>query len=214
MLKKIGQIIGIVLLVVFMATLVYVLVARISGQTPHIFGFSVLRVSSESMEPELQVGDIIIVRRVEPDELEKGDVISYRGKKGPVADMLVTHQIVSEPYEKDGVYYFTTRGIREGAVNDPEIDESQVLGKVLIKVPVLGTLYDFFSHWYGFVAFAAILLIAFSGEIINLINIIRHKYDESDDLPQGTNVPEYNPQFAEVLNREAQDVLTNLEDEQ
>ncbi len=166
------------------------------------------------MEPELNIGDIIIVKEVEPDTLMKGDVITYHGKEGPMAGRLITHQIVSEPYEKDGMYYFTTRGIKPGALDDPEIDETQIYGKVTYKIPLVGTIYDFFTQWYGLVSFAAILLILFSSDIINLISIIRNKdEDEDPEIPKHATAPNYNEHFTETIEQETREVITNLDDE-
>lgn len=214
MFEKIKKIIGFILIGILVLVLIYTLVSRISGDTPSIFGYSMLRVSSESMEPELNVGDIILVKEVAPETLKKGDVITYQGEKGSVAGKLITHQIVSEPYEKDGLHYFTTRGIKEGALDDPEIDETQILGKVQIKVPIVGTIYDFFTQWYGLAAFAAILLIAFSSEIINLVSILRNKEDEQDpEVPKTAAAPVYNEAFTSTIEQETNEVITNLDDE-
>ncbi|MBQ2944246.1 MAG: signal peptidase I [Ruminococcus sp.] len=214
MFEKIKKIIGFILIGILVLVLIYTLVSRISGDTPSIFGYSMLRVSSESMEPELNVGDIILVKEVAPETLKKGDVITYQGEEGSVAGKLITHQIVSEPYEKDGLHYFTTRGIKEGALDDPEIDETQILGKVQIKVPIVGTIYDFFTQWYGLAAFAAILLIAFSSEIINLVSILRNKEDEQDpEVPKTAAAPVYNEAFTSTIEQETNEVITNLDDE-
>ena len=214
MFDKIKRIFSIVLVVVLVVILLYVLVSRITGETPSMFGYSMLRVSSESMEPELKVGNIILVKEVEPETLKKGDVITYHGEEGPVAGKLITHQIVSEPYEKDGTFYFTTRGIKLGALDDPEIDDTQVLGKVMCKVPLLGTLYDFFSQWYGLAAFAAILLISFSSEIMNLISIIRNEdEDEDPEVPKHAAEPTYHETFTSTIEQETNEVITNLDDD-
>ena len=117
MFNKIKKAVGISILVIFVLALIFVMFARISGKTPSLFGYSMLRVSSDSMEPELKVGSIILVKDVEAAELHKGDVITYHGERGPVAGMLITHQIVSEPYEENGTYHMTTRGIKPGAVD-------------------------------------------------------------------------------------------------
>lgn len=214
MFEKVKRVLSVVLVAVLVIVLLYVLIARISGETPSMFGYSMLRVSSESMEPELKVGNIILVKKVEPDTLKKGDVITYQGEEGPVAGKLITHQIVSEPYEKDGLYYFTTRGIKTGALDDPEIDDTQILGKVMCKVPLLGTLYDFFSQWYGLAAFAAVLLISFSSEIMNLISIIRHEdEDEDPEVPKHAAEPTYNEHFTSTIEQETSEVITNLDDD-
>lgn len=214
MFEKIKRIIGVVLIVILILVLIYTLTSRISGEIPSMFGFSMLRVSSESMEPELNVGDIILVKDVDAETLNKGDVITYHGKEGSVAGKLITHQIVSEPYEKDGIFYFTTRGIKPGALDDPEIDESQILGKVQCKIPIVGTIYDFFTQWYGLAAFAALLLIAFSSEIINLVSILRNKdEDEDPEVPKTAAAPVYNENFASTIEQETNELITNLDDE-
>lgn len=216
MFQKIKKIAGIALLVIFALTLIAVLATRIAGGTPSFFGTYILRVTSESMEPQLKVGNIIFVKETDPAKLEWGDVITYHGERGAVANKLITHQIVSQPYqnEDDGLYYFTTRGTKEGAIDDPEIDETQIIGKVICKVPVLGTLFDFFSQWYGLVCFAAILLIAFSSEILHLLSIIRGDEDEnSPDAKMTKNAPPtaYDPKFDEFLRNEAKEVITDLD---
>lgn len=214
MVDMIKRIIGVFLIIVLIIALCYTLSARISGETPSMLGYSMLRVSSESMEPELNIGDIIIVKEVEPDTLKKGDVIAYHGKEGPVADKLITHQIVTEPYEKDGVYYFTTRGIKSGALDDPEIDETQIYGKATYKIPLLGTIYDFFSHWYGLVSFLLIIVILFSSDIFNLINTIRNKEEEHDpEVPKHAAAPNYNEHFTETIEQETRELITNLDSE-
>lgn len=214
MFNKIKKALGISVLVIFVLALIFVVVARISGNTPSLFGYSMLRVSSDSMEPELKVGSIILVEKADPANLQKGDVITYHGEKGPVAGKLITHQIVEEPYEKDGEYYFTTRGIKPGAVDDPEITDRQIVGKVLFKIPVLGSLYDFFTSKLGLFAIIALIIIAFSGELINLINIIRGKdEDEDSDIPASAADPVFKDEFETTVQKESNDVITNLDDD-
>ncbi len=212
MFQKIKKIVAIILVLCFLAGIVYVLVARISGLTPNLFGYSMFRVSSESMEPELSIGDIILVKRTDPETLKKGDIITYNGELGPVAGKQITHQIVSDPIEKDGVLHFTTRGIKPGALDDPEIDETQIVGLVLCKIPVIGALYNFFSQWYGFLAFIVILIISFSGELMNLIDIIRYKDQEEENKPPQDPKKVPNATYLQALDNESEEVISELDD--
>lgn len=214
MFKKIKKALGISLIVIFVVSLIFVMIARISGNSPHLFGYRMLRVATDSMEPELKVGSIILVKNTDPAELKKGDVITYHCEKGPLAGQLITHQIAYEPYEKDGKFYFTTRGIKAGAPDDAEIDDDQIVGKVLYKIPVLGSLYDFFSSKLGLFAIIALIVIAFSSEFINLINIIRGKdFNEDSDIPTTAAEPVYNSKFEESIQQESNSIITNLEDD-
>lgn len=214
MFKKIKKAVGVTILVIFLLALIFVMVARISGNTPRLFGYSMLRVSSDSMEPELKVGSILLVQKEDPANLQKGDVITYNGEKGPVAGKLITHQIVSEPYEKDGVYHFTTRGIRPGAIDDPEVLDYQIVGKVLFKIPILGSLYDFFTSKLGLFAIIALIIIAFSSEIINLISIIRgNDAEEDNDIPANASAPVFKDEFETSIQQETNLVITDLDDD-
>ena len=181
--SRIRLVLGSILVAVLFVTLIITLISRVSGKTPEMFGISLLRISSNSMEPELMVGDIILIKNTDIEQINEGDIISYRGEKSSYAGKIITHKVVSEPTfsEDDGVYYLTTAGIREGAHVDPEIKHTQVVGKLLCVVPLLGWVYNFFLTWYGFLLFLLIVLFAFSTEIINIIKILKyHDYGEDD----------------------------------
>ena len=66
-----------VVLVVFFASLLCVLaltlISRVNGETPSVFGYTIYRVSSASMTPFLQVGDIILCRECDPMTLQDGE---------------------------------------------------------------------------------------------------------------------------------------------
>lgn len=213
MFRKLRKIIGTSVLVIFIVALIFVLIARISGVTPSLFGYSLLRVETGSMEPELKVGNILLVKKIDdPSTLKKGDVITYYGQETPVKGDLVTHQIYEEPREENGKYYFVTKGLRN-TLPDPEFDDSQLFGKVQYKIPLLGTLYDFFSKPFGLIAFAAVMLIAFGAEVFNLINIIRNKDEDIDrEVPAAAAEPVYKKNFEESIEQETNEIITNLED--
>lgn len=214
MFTKIKRIAGLVILALFLIASLYIVILRMADAFPTFFGYCIQRVDDDSMEPKLDIGDVIIVKKTDPAKLMKDDCISYRGNRYPVDGVFVVHQIAEEPREENGTYYFTTRGIKPGALNDPEIDESQIIGKVLYKIPLIGTLYDFFSQWYGMVCFFAILLIAFSSELVALgKRIMGSLKKEEDEVPANAAIPDYNPVFNEVLAREADEIITNLDDD-
>ncbi len=212
MLSKFKYIFAWILIVVFVISFIYVGFVRVTGEIPGFFGYSLHRINSESMEPELSIGEIILVKEVEPSELQKGDVITYTGEKGPVANEIVTRQIVEEPYEKDGLYYFTTRGIKSGSVNDPQIDDTQIIGQVKLMLPFIGMLYDFFSKWYGIAIIIAILIVIYYNDIINLIHKFKGDEEDNDsDVPANAPKPEYDYEFTEALEKEAEEVITDLD---
>lgn len=186
MVKKIFNILGTVVLVLLVCIVILMFNARISGEAPSVFGYQVYRVSSGSMEPELMIGDVILVKAVEPSEIEIGDTITYYGTSGDFRDKYITHKVVDISGGYGGMeYVFTTKGILPGAVEDPLVSQSQVAGVLVRKIPFINSLYTFFLSDYGLITFVGIIIILFGYELISLIVSYKtmDEFIESDDTP-------------------------------
>ena len=83
-----------------------------------------LTVFGKSMLPTLFPGDLVCVRRVDPKTLAVDDIVMFCREQ-----QLVIHRIV-EIREWDGKRFFSTRG-DSMPQSDPEVDESNILGKVV-----------------------------------------------------------------------------------
>ena len=71
MFKKIINVISVVFLVLIVCFVLFTFVSRIMGNTPSVFGYYIFRVSSDSMEPTLMVGDVILVHKADPEDIQK-----------------------------------------------------------------------------------------------------------------------------------------------
>jgi signal peptidase len=97
-------------------------------------------VTSESMVPALQQGDLLVLQGRTAENIHVGDIIVYEDDwytGAPVVHRIVSIEIVGE------TYYFFTRGDANHA-NDPEnrtIDE--VVGVVVLRIPYLGSVSMF-----------------------------------------------------------------------
>lgn len=187
-LKKITGILGTVLLIVLIAVLIVMFNARISGEAPSIFGYQVFRVSSGSMEPELMIGDVILVKEAKPTDIQKGDIVTYKGEVDDFSDKFITHKMIEDPYLENGEYVFKTQGILEGAIPDPLWYEDQLLGEFVCKVPFIDSLYTFFLKPYGLIIFILIIVVLFGYELISLIvsykNLDELEYEEKLEKKQ------------------------------
>lgn len=179
-LKKITTVLGTIFLIFLIAVVIVMFDARISGESPNIFGFHIFRVSSGSMEPELMIGDVVLVKDIDPSEIEKGDTVTYLGDEGDFDDKFITHKVIETPEYINGEYFFTTQGVSEYSTEpDPKWDESQLIGVVLCKVPFVDSLYSFFLKPYGLITFILVIVALFGYEIISLI--ISYKSSVYDD---------------------------------
>ena len=181
--KLIKNIICWTLIVVLVFTLVVFFMSRINGSTPSVFGYSIFRVSSGSMEPELMVGDIILDKTVDnPGDLKVGDVITF--KNNDYGDMLVTHKVIKAPYEENGKLMLQTKGIAN-EVEDKPICVDNVKGIMICKVDYLDTVYNVFLSPWGLLILIALIVIIFFDEIITIVKILTNNdksVKDADDI--------------------------------
>lgn len=157
------------------------LVVRINGGTPSVFGYTVQRVTSGSMEPTLKIGDIILSREVsDVSTLKVDDIITFKGNK--YYDFKnVTHRIVEAPVKDgEGVYHLTTRGDAND-INDNPITGDKVESKFIAKIDLLQSFYDFFLSPWGLVIFIGVLLAIFFDEILNIARILTGNIEDEKE---------------------------------
>lgn len=182
--RKVINVFASIVLTVAVAVVVFVFIARLTGNVPSLFGYSVFRVRSDSMTPTLLVNDVILDKKVKPQDIHNGDIISYKCLSGDMAGQTITHRVVEEPKVRGGIYYYHTKGDKEGAVMDAEIEYSQVEGIFVCKLPLLDKLYTFFLSPYGLITFIFVILVLFGYEMISLIVSYRSLDEHDDDYYQ------------------------------
>ena len=179
-LKKIANVLLTVVIILLAVIIAFTMFVRITGNTPTLFGYSIFRVSTGSMEPELMVGDVILTKEVDDvNSLEVGEVITYRGTIGEYADMLITHQIVKAPYVENGTTYVVTKGIAN-EIEDSPVPVDKITGKLVCKIPFLDMIYSFFLTPWGLLTAILLILLAFAGEFWNIYKL---SHSEKAELP-------------------------------
>jgi signal peptidase I len=91
-------------------------------------------VESGSMEPTLYRGDLVIVRAVDPETLEVGDIIIF---EVPSYDVPIVHRII-EIEQDNGELNFTTKGDNNPIADNWSISASNIIAKVIGTVRYLG----------------------------------------------------------------------------
>ncbi len=168
---------GVVLaMVVVLAAFFVIVTFTMKGggaEVPRLFGYSVMTVQSNSMEPTFVKGDVIIVKQVEDlSTLKKGDIITFH----TVIDMqsvINTHRIVRVFDDDPDMVQFETKGDANDESDMSIVGGANVIGEYKYLIPKLGAAIDFLSTSVGFLIIIVLpLLLLFLYQAYHLINVI------------------------------------------
>ena len=175
-LGKIGSLLSTLLIVLELVIILSIVVCKIGGNTPSILGYRMYVIVSPSMEPEIKVGDMIIAKEYDGQELSVGDIVTYLGREGEMAGKVITHKIV----EIDGEH-IVTKGVAN-TLEDPAITHDDLLAVMVYKTVVLSFVYRVISSPAGFICLVLLPLIAMIvTEIVTLMIQIKKEGEGVDD---------------------------------
>lgn len=123
--KKVANILSTLLIAVLVIVLAAVLVSKL------IFGVEMKAVLTGSMEPELPVGSLLVIKPAEYEEIAVGDDITFVRDKNLT---LVTHRVIEKDDETQKI---TTQGIANNSADKPT-SYGNVVGKVAFHIPFAG----------------------------------------------------------------------------
>lgn len=165
-----------IITLVLILMLLVILVQRFSSNDLSIGGIRVFTIISNSMLPDYEPGDILVLKEENPSNIMIGDDVTYIGKTGQVKGLVVTHKVIDKR-EEEGKYYFTTQGTNN-EIADPEIDESQIYGKVIYKTVLLSVLCKIMLKPAGYYVLFMLVALVISYQIVSMI----FNKDEEDEM--------------------------------
>lgn len=183
-LQRILTVVGIVLCVILVPILVLnciLIVKSIANknEVPGIGKTVPLIVLSDSMYPDIKTGDMIFCKRIDPDDVEVGDTISFYDPSSK-SSAIVTHR-VEEIIEENGVRYFKTKGINNNTADRVAVSETKVIAEYHgARIPWVGSIAMFMQSPAGLVVCVVVPIVLLIG-----IDVLRRRSAERD---QGDDV--------------------------
>ena len=104
--------------------------------TCKIFGFQFYTVLTGSMEPNYEIGDLIIGRSVNPNQISENDIITFSVDE---FDNTVTHRVI-EVVKENGKTMYRTKGDNNNAPDSELVDYSQIKGRIVFRINKLGSI--------------------------------------------------------------------------
>ena len=171
--KKVFKIIKIILnIIIYVLCLLFLLVVclqRFSDNKIAFFNYRMFTVASGSMEPQYNIGDVLIAKKKKAEDIKVGDSVSYLSSSGNFKNKVITHKVISIEIDENGKYLFHTKGIAN-LVEDPVVYYDQLYGVIIYKASILSFMYKIISTKYGLFLFIIIPLFYIIGsEILSIM---------------------------------------------
>ena len=100
------------------------------GQAPNLFGYKFFNVISGSMKPNLEIGDVVIIKEIE--NINKGNIITFKQQ-----DSIITHRVV-DIINEDGKIYYQTKGDNNNSNDENLVEFKDIEGIYVYRIPKIG----------------------------------------------------------------------------
>lgn len=143
--------------------------------------FSLYTIISPSMEPNIKVYDVILDTRVDDvNTIKEGDIITFISSGNLSSGMTITHRVVEVLHTDEGLR-FRTKGDNNQTADGALVIPKNVLGKTLLRIPMLGRVQFLLASKGGLLIF--ILIPAVGIIVYDIIKLFRVK-DVSDKVEE------------------------------
>lgn len=176
--KRVLAFAGNIIFVAVVLYLCYFIIQAAQNQAPDVFGYRMLRVMSDSMEPVFGSGDCIIVKEAPFEEIGVGDIITFSSADPALQGVLNTHRIVDiveDRLTKETIYY--TKGDNNNWTDDYTTCYEDIVGKYIYKLPFGKKISSFLQKLsdrnYYFAIVIIPVLICFLSCVLQLVRDVR-----------------------------------------
>ena len=146
------------------------LATRDTNQVASLAGYTPLTVASDSMSPTFRAGDLIIIRKCDPETLKEGDIVTFHTIINNEF-ALNTHRI-TEIQDLGGTRNYVTKGDNNELADIHMIADGDIVGKYVCHLAGFGKVMSFLSSSLGFLLVIVLpLLIFFIYQVYHLITV-------------------------------------------
>ena len=156
--KKVMEIIAIILIY-------NIILIAISSENKisliNIFGYKSFIIKTNSMEPTIDINDVIITKKVQEEEIKVQDIITF------IKDNeVITHRITKIENEEN-IKKYTTKGDNNNIEDSFKITYDNIEGKHILTIPNLGVIVKVLENQIIFLIILLIILICIFFRIQN-----------------------------------------------
>ena len=116
-------------------------------------GYKPFIVMSGSMETTINIGDLVIVKKVNSSSIHIGDIIAFKN-----GNIVISHR-VKEVINDSGIYKFKTKGDNNNVADDFIVSSDAIEGIFVNKIPGLGGILLFLGKPIGLLMVILVIII-------------------------------------------------------
>lgn len=173
--KMIYKIISYTIICILMAIAAFLIFYVISGKIAQKQGkkplFGLYTIISPSMTGTLNVYDVAFTMRIDTDKLKEGDIITFYSTNSFFGGTPITHRIIEVVNVPNSGKMFRVKGDANPKADEEKVIPSNVVGKVMFKIPQLGRVQFIVASKAGW--FLVVLLPAMGVIIYDVIKLIK-----------------------------------------
>lgn len=148
--------------------------------------FGAYIIISPSMVPNINVYDAVLTMRVPEKYIELYDIITFLSKEIETNGTPITHRVVGIVKTEDGEKAYRTKGDANASEDRALIRQKEVLGKVLLRIPMIGYVKTFLSSKLGWILMVVVPCLGIVGyDILKLTGLVKAKKEsEKEEQPK------------------------------
>ena len=174
-----------ILIIMCVILTIIIVFQKITNSNRSIGGYRIFRVITGSMEPEYDIGQVVISKEVDVKNIKIGDDIVYLGKYGEYNGKIIMHSVVAIDKDENGNLNFHAKGLHSSSMEDPQIKPNQIYGVVKFKSKILTILYELATSIYSsFIIITVLVLnvfLSFKLTSKSRVQQLEEHYEEQDD---------------------------------
>ncbi|MBE5884266.1 MAG: signal peptidase I [Lachnospiraceae bacterium] len=184
--KRIVRVLEVLFLVAMIVLCVVVFMAG-NGKVPYIFGYRILQVISNSMNPTIDDETCIVIKKVEQEDIVVGDIVTFVSEAPEIRGYLNTHRVHEiTADEETGETLYITKGDAYELPDSYPVKYEQIAGRYVGELPLGELLFKgirFLSDRNNyFVIIILPLFFCFASYAKDLMNaLFKKEKDKTDD---------------------------------
>ena len=162
-----------ILMVIAAFLIFYVISGKIAQKQGKKPLFGLYTIISPSMTGTLNVYDVAFTMRVDTDKLKEGDIITFYSTNSFFGGTPITHRIIEVVNVPNSGKMFRVKGDANPKADEEKVIPSNVVGKVMFKIPQLGRVQFFLASKGGWIIAIMIpTLVIISYDIYKIFRLI------------------------------------------